>query len=136
MPPRVQCETIEDAIAFSANNPGRHFVMTVKTLDQIEAAEAAGGFEGGMSGASGEGGFSAEGSSGETTSSADPTEALDLDGAMIIQNVGALEDGAIDAVLGLRDLVMGILGDAAGPVILVPKRELDKLLNGGSTDDA
>ena len=135
MPLRVQCETIEDAIEFSASNPGRHFVMTVETLDQIEAAEAAGGFEGGMSGASGEGGFSAEGS-GETASVGEPSEVIDLDGAMIIQNVSALEDGAVDAVLGLRDLVMGIMGEAAGPVILVPKRELEKLLHGGSADEA
>jgi hypothetical protein len=137
MPPRtVRCETIENAKMFSLQNPGRCFVMTPETLEQIEAAEAAGGFEGGMSGVSGEGGFSAEGSSGENSSSDGSPQAIDLDGALIIQNVGALRDGAIDAVLGLRDVVMGILGEAAGPVILVPKREIDKFLHGGSTDDA
>ena len=136
MPPTVQFETIQEAKDFSLQNPGRHFVMTAETLDQIEAAEAAGGFEGGMSGASGEGGFSAEGSSGDNASSGDSPEAIDLDGALIIQNVGALKDGAIDAVLGLRDLVLGIMGEAAGPVILVPKQEIDRFLHGGSTDEA
>ncbi|MEO7688658.1 MAG: hypothetical protein ABIS51_05180 [Sphingomonas sp.] len=136
MPPTVQCETIEEAMDFSLRNPGRHFVMSQEILDQIEAAEAAGGFEGGMSGASGEGGFSAEGSSGENASSGDTVEGLDLDGAFIIQNVGALKEGAVDAVLGLRDLVLGIMGEAAGPVILVPKREMERFLHGGSDDEA
>jgi hypothetical protein len=136
MPPTVQCETIEEAMDFSLRNPGRHFVMSQEILDQIEAAEAAGGFEGGMSGASGEGGFSAEGSSGENASSGDTVEGLDLDGAFIIQNVGALKEGAVDAVLGLRDLVLGIRGEAAGPVILVPKREMERFLHGGSDDEA
>lgn len=136
MPPTVQFETIEEAMDFSLQNPGRHFVMSPEILDQIQAAEAAGGFEGGMSGASGEGGFSAEGVSGDNASSGDPLEGLDLDGAFIIQNVGALKEGAVDAVLGFRDLVMGILGEAAGPVILVPKREMDKFLHGGSDDEA
>jgi hypothetical protein len=136
MPPTVKFETIEEAMDFSLRNPGRHFVMSPEILDQIEAAEAAGGFEGGMSGASGEGGFSAEGSGGDNASSGDPLEGLDLDGAFILQNVGALKEGVVDAVLGLRDLVLGISGEAVGPVILVPKRELEKLLHGGSTDDA
>jgi hypothetical protein len=136
MPPRIQCETIEEAIDFSAQNPGRHFVMAPETLDQIEAAEAAGGFEGGMSGVSGEGGFSAEGSDGDNASSGDAAADIDLDGALILQNVGALEDGLLDAVLGIRDLINGLAGEAAGPVLLVPKRELERLLHGGSGDDA
>jgi hypothetical protein len=123
MPPFVEVQTVDDAIDFSLQNPGRHFVMTSETLAQMEVAEAAGG-------------FSAHGSGGaDSSSEGDPAE-LDLDGALIIQDVWALTDGTIDAVLGIRDLIRGLSDEAEGPVILIPKREMDKFLYGGSDDDA
>ena len=108
--------------------------MAPETLAQIEAAEAAGGFEGGMSGASGEGGFSAEGSTGENSSFDSSSPHPDL--REVSRQAQVIVDGIFDAVLGIRDLVLGILGHAAGPVILVPKREMERLLNGGSGDEA
>jgi hypothetical protein len=75
----IEFGTIEEARQF-----GPFLVSSRETLEQIEAAEAAGGFEGGQSGASGQGGFSAPGSGAlDSSSSSDPApiEFLDMEGA-------------------------------------------------------
>jgi hypothetical protein len=96
---------------------------------------AQGGFEGGMSGAFGEGGLSAPGSGGLDSSSASdsvPLELLDMHGSV---PVGAFFEEAIEKILDIKDVWEAFRGQAVGPVILVPKRELDRFL-GKTTDDA
>jgi hypothetical protein len=73
--------TIEEAMAIPNDGQGWFLVLSEETLNQIRSAEEAGGFEGGMSGASGQGGFSAPGSTGRPSSSDSelPAELLDLE---------------------------------------------------------
>ncbi|MDB5395673.1 MAG: hypothetical protein JWM91_3179 [Rhodospirillales bacterium] len=133
----IELGSIEEAKAYAVQHGGRYYVLAPETLAQIEAAEAAGGYEGGMSGVSGEGGYSAEGSGAPSSSSAsDPAPGAYLDPDEYYWKAGVLIEGAIETVLGLRDLIDGMRGDPVGPVILVPKRELDKLLHAGGGDDA
>jgi len=130
----IQANTVEDAKRVAAEGTGPFLVLSQETLDQIEAAEAAGGFEGGMSGASGEGGFSAPGSGGPDSRSASdpvPTELLDMDGT---GPVGALLEGVAEKILDIRDTWEAIHGHVLGPIILVPKRELDRFLGMTSTE--
>jgi hypothetical protein len=130
----IEVNTVDEAKQVAAGRTGPFLVLSQETLDQIRAAEAAGGFEGGMSGASGEGGFSAPGSGGPDSSSASdpvPTELLDMDGAV---PVGAFFEGAAEKILDIRDVWEAIHGHALGPIILVPKRELDRFLGNTSTD--
>ena len=49
---------IDEARGFASTSDGPVLVLAPETLQQIEDAEAADGFEGGMSGADGEGGYS------------------------------------------------------------------------------
>lgn len=130
----VELGTVEEARQFAQGN-GPCLVLSRETFDQIEAAEAAGGFEGGLSAASGEGGFSAPGSGGSDSSSASdpvPVELLDMRGSV---RVGAFFEEAIEKILDIKDVWEAFRGHAVGPVILVPKRELDRFL-GKTTDDA
>ena len=132
----MQAASVTEAKEYALQHGGRYYVLAPETLAQVEAAEAAGGFEGGMSGASGNGGFSAQGSAGASSSSAsetDPGSYLDPDEHY--WKAGALLEGMIETVLSLKDLFEGLKGDPVGPVILVPKGEIDKWLH-GSADDA
>jgi hypothetical protein len=135
---KINFNSADDARTYSAEQGGRFYVMAPETLAQIEAAEAAGGFEGGMSGASGQGGYSAQGVAQNSSSAADaPTDAQSAwDPAKeYYWKAGALVDGVIDFGLGIRDFVEFLEQGAIGPVILIPAPELDKLLH-GSTDEA
>lgn len=121
--------TVEEAKQFAAQGNGPCLVLSRETLDQIEAAEAAGGFEGGLSGASGEGGFSAPGSGGSNSSSSSdhvPIELLDMHGAV---PVGAFFEGLGETILDIKDIWDAFRGELLGPIILVPKHELDQWLN-------
>jgi hypothetical protein len=132
----VELGSIEEARSYSTEHGGRFYVLAPETLAQIEAAEAAGGYEGGMSGVSGEGGYSTEGSGAQNSSSAsDPGPGFDLSPDEYWK-AGALFEGAIDTLLGLGDLIKAFKGEPIGPVLLVPKVELDKLLHGASDHDA
>ena len=57
--PAASCSTAEEARDYlQANGSGGPIlVLASDVLEQIQAAEAAGGYEGGMSGADGEGGY-------------------------------------------------------------------------------
>ena len=44
-------------------------------------------------------------------------------------------DGLIERVLELRDIVEAFRGDPVGPIILVPTKELKKLLEGEAGTD-
>jgi hypothetical protein len=93
----IAVNSVDEAKQVASQGTGPFLVLSQETLDQIEAAEAAGGFEGGMSGASGQGGFSAPGSGDPNSSSSSdpvPTELLDLDGAV---PVGAFFEGVVQS---------------------------------------
>jgi hypothetical protein len=104
-------------------------------LDQIQNAEAAGGFEGGMSGAAGEGGYSAPGSEGPTASSASeaaPVEFLDEYGG---KPISVWLEEAVEKLMDAKEVWKAFHGEPLGPVLLVPKKELDRWL-GLPTDGA
>ncbi|NTV09568.1 MAG: hypothetical protein HGA47_02225 [Zoogloea sp.] len=132
----ITFNSADDARTYSAEQGGHFYVLAPETLAQIEAAEAAGGFEGGMSGASGQGGFSAQGDAPNSSSAADaPTNAQSAwDPAEYDRKLAALVDGVIDFGLGIKDFVEALEKGSTGPVILIPMPELDKLLH-GSTDE-
>ena len=133
MPGSVELASFEEAKDYAAENGGKYYVLAPETLaqiEQVEAAEAAGGYEGGMSCASGDGGYSAEGSGGANASSANETVEPDF----YFWRAGAFFDGAIEMALTFRDLLLGLRGHPGAPILLVPKRELDNWLNGPSPD--
>jgi hypothetical protein len=124
----IEFNTAEEARQFATQGSGPYLVLSRETLDQIEAAEAAGGFEGGMSGASGEGGYSDSGTEAADSSSASDSariEFFDMDGAV---RAGAFLEGVTEKILELRDVWEAFHGNPLGPVILVPKEELDRWL--------
>jgi len=126
----IQAASAEDAREI-AGVRGRCLVMAPETLLQLEAAEARGAFEGGMTGNSDGAPFSIEGHAGEPASSAsDPPEPFDLDGSMIFSI-----DGLIERALDGRDLLEAIRGNPLGPVILVPMKELKRLATGVPADN-
>jgi hypothetical protein len=120
--------TIEEAKAIPSDGQGWFLVLSQETLDQIRSAEEAGGFEGGMSGASGRGGFSAPGSTGRVSSSSSelPAELLDLEGSV---SVGAFVAWGYETIVaGIHDIWEAFHGNPSGPIIVVPKRELERFL--------
>jgi hypothetical protein len=130
----IGVDDIDEAKQIAHKGAGPFLVLSQETLDQIKAAEDAGGFEGGMSGASGQGGFSAPGSDGPDSSSASdpvPPQLLQMDGAV---PVGAFFEGISEKVLDIRDVWEALHGLPLGPIILVPKKELDRFLGNTSTD--
>ena len=99
------------------------------------SVEDAGGFEGGQSsGVSG--GVSQEGDPGPDESSGNeraPVEVLDMEGAV---RVGVFFEGVTETVMSLRDVVEAIKGAAVGPVLLVPTKELKRLIGEDVSDGA
>ena len=127
--------TMEEAQQFAAEGSGPFLVLSPETLDQIKRAEAAGGFEGGMSGASGGGGFSAPGSGGADSSSASdpaPIEPLDTEGEVL---VGAWIEEKTEKVLTVHDVLEALEGGFVN-IILVPKNEIDRWLGRNSGETA
>lgn len=117
--------TAEEARSVAESTSGPVLVLAQETLEQIRAAEEAGGFEGGMSGG-GEGGSSAPGEAGPNSSSSTDVAPLpDLDGAV---GVAAFFENGAEKALDLKDLLEAIGGTPVGPVILVPISELRRLL--------
>lgn len=135
----ISFSTLDEARAYAADNGLKYLVLSPETLAQIESAEAAGGFEGGMSGASGSGGYSTSGTFADhSDASESPVPELDLDGAV---RVGAFFDWGVETILSLKDAFEAFEGLSHpgiikyGPILLVPKKELDRWLF-GSSDDA
>ena len=129
----LEADTVEGVRALAAGR-GRCLVLAPETLQQIQDAEAAGAFEGGMTGNANGAPFSTEGTAGGTSSSASDAppsaEPFDLAGAQVISI-----DGLVERALELRDVIEAFRGGMVGPIILVPTRELKKLLNGGAGAD-
>lgn len=131
----ILMETMAEAQAAAQSQNRPFLVLCRETLDQIEAAEEAGGFEGGMSGASGDGGFSAPGTAPNSSSGTEPVpvELLDMHGSV---PVGAFFEELVEKAMDIKDVWEQFRGGAPGPVILVPKRELDRWLGLAPPDDA
>jgi hypothetical protein len=126
----LEAATFEDA-RMLAIGQGRCLVLALETLRQIEEAEAAGAFEGGMTGNADGAPFSIEGQSGEPSNAAsDPPEPFDMDGALVISI-----EGLAEKALDFRDIIEAFKGVPLGPVILVPTKELKKWASGGAGDD-
>lgn len=127
----LEANSVDEARSLASEQGVPCLVLSEEILQQIESAEAEGGFVGGLSGASGDGGYSAEGVAGPNSSTAlepAPVELLDMDGAV---PAGALFEEAVEKILDLKDIWEAFHGDPLGPVILVPKRELDRWLGRG-----
>jgi hypothetical protein len=129
----IEADTVKDARAIAAGR-GPCIVLAPETLQQIEDAEAAGAFDGGLTGNADGAPFSSEGQSGESSNSASDSppspEPLDLGGAVVFSM-----DGLIERVLELRDIVEAFRGEPVGPIILVPIKELKKMLEGEAGTD-
>ena len=128
----IDCGTVDEARQIAAGRSGRILVLSREVFAQIQAAEDAGGFEGGMSGNAGGAGYSAPGGGGVDHSDGGvPGELLDMTGAA---RVGAFLDGVVETALDIRDVWEAFRGHVVGPVILVPKREMDRWLGQNGPD--
>jgi hypothetical protein len=138
--PTVQCSTAQEAQDFIEANAsgGPVLVLAPEVLEQIQAAEAQGGFEGGMSGASGEGGFSAEGNAGPNASSGTepPPLDIDLDGAVTSDEIARVVDGAVHLASGVAEAAHWVAERGLGPIVIVPMEELKKLAGISPPDGA
>lgn len=135
-----EVDTIEDARTLAVGR-GRCLLMAPETMHQIEDAEAAGAFEGGMTGNADGAPYSTDGSSPNPSSSAsDPAptpEPFDLDGALVISIDGAIEkaEGLVEKIFEAHDVFEAFHRGVVGPIFLVPTRELKKWLDGGAGTD-
>lgn len=115
MPDPLSFDTAEEAKQYATENGGTYLVLAPEVLAQIRAAEEAGGFEGGMSGAAGEGGFSTAGKAPDTDTAGNVLDGFVLD----VSGEEVIERG-----LDLKDLWEAFTGEPLGPVLLVPVKEL------------
>lgn len=125
----IEATSIEEARDY-ASRGGRYLVLDPDTLQQIENAEAAGGFEGGQIGNADGAPYSVVGETGDTFSSQNdsaPSEDLDLEGAWRLKKAMTIDD-AVEHVMDLKDVIETWVGQATGPIILVPKKELNRWL--------
>ncbi|MFQ6329135.1 hypothetical protein ACLMAL_23775 [Nocardia sp. CWNU-33] len=131
----VSVETAEAAQAFiQSHGSGPVMVLSPETLEHIQQAEDAGGFEGGQSGGV-DGGYSAEGDGGPEMNLATdppPVDYLDMDGAI----TGAWFENQAERALTLRDIIEALKGEPLGLMILVPTKELQRLIGLTPPDEA
>ena len=125
----IEVATIEEARSI-ASTGGRYLVVDPETMQQVEEAEASGGYEGGKTGNADGSPYSASGTGDVTSSSegdSEPVDEIDLDGAWVLRKSMTIDDG-IEHAMDLSNIIETWLGKMTGPVILVPKRELDRWL--------
>lgn len=130
MPQTIEMSSIEEARAYVAAN-GPALVLSPEALDALRDAEAAGG---GMTGVSDGAPYSAEGvdrSADQSTSDGTP-----VDFAYSEHLFGYSFDDLAETFLDAKDLWEAVTGDVLGPVLLVPSRELHRLLGDAPPDDA
>lgn len=116
-----------------AASGGVYLVVDAGILQQIEAAEAQGGYEGGMTGNADGAPYTAEGHIGEPRCADTDPPALDisdLEGVMVI----SLE-GVAERVLDLKDVLEALAGKMVGPMIIIPTEELQRWLGGAPGRD-
>lgn len=127
--PAASCTTAEEARDYlQANGSGGPIlVLAPDVLEQIQAAEAAGGFEGGMSG---EDGTSREGNPGPSSSEASELPPLDFDieGAWTGEGIIRFADGLIEVAHTVGEAARWIAERGVTPILIVPREELKKLI--------
>ena len=113
---------------------GKFLVLDQDTLQQIEDAEAQGGFEGGFTGESDGAPFSGVGSGGSVSSEASESGPDDGLGFDVAWRAIGIEDAA-EFMLDAKDIVETWFGHLTGPVLLVPREELQRWLGLESPTD-
>lgn len=130
-------DTAEEARTFLQTNGsgGPVLVLAPDVLQQIQDAEAAGGFEGGMTGKEG---TSVEGDPGPNSSSANepPPLDIDLDGAVTSDGIARFVDGALTVAHTVAEAAHWIAERGITPILIVPTGELKKLVFGPTLDEA
>lgn len=126
--PAASCSTVEEARDFlQANGSGGPIlVLAPDVLEQIQTAEAAGGFQGGMSGGAG---TSEEGNPGPSSSGADELPPLDFDieGAWSGEGILRFAEGVIEVAHTVGEAAHWIAERGVTPILIVPREELKKL---------
>jgi hypothetical protein len=132
--PIAQCATAQEALDFIRDNAsgGPILVLAPDVLEQIQAAEAQGGFEGGMSGDSG---VSAEGDAGPNASF-DTDPGLDLEGAVTSEAIAHVVEGIFHMASSVAEAAHWVAERGVGPVVIVPIEELKKLAGLATPDGA
>lgn len=135
--PMATFETADEALEYmQANESGTPFlVLAPEVMDQIRAAEEAGGFEGGMS-AGDDGGYSAVGDSGPASSDGSELPHLDFDieGAWTSGGIIHFFQGVGEVAAGVVEAAHWIAERGITPIIVIPIEELRKLA--GVPDEA
>lgn len=138
--PTLVCSTAQEARDYvEANGSGGPvLVLAPEVLEQIQAAEAAGGYEGGMSGADGQGGYSAEGNAGPNASDGSelPPLDIDLEGAWTSGGILHFIEGVGHVAASAGEAAHWIAERGLGPIVIVPLEELKKLVGTGTPDGA
>ncbi|WP_031069906.1 hypothetical protein [Streptomyces sp. NRRL WC-3742] len=130
-------DTADEARNFFQTNgsAGPILVLAPDVLQQIQDAEAAGGFEGGMSGKDG---TSQEGNPGPNTSSANELPPLDFDisGAVSSEGILRFAEGVAEVAHTVAEAAHWIAERGITPILIVPREELKKLVLGPTPDEA
>ena len=133
----VEVSTVEEAREVAAQNGGTWYVVDADTLRQIEESEAAGGYQGGQSGSSDGAPYSLDGEGAlDSSDGSAPVEPLDLEGAWSTSQIVQIGSDLLENIMDLADVIDAAAGEALGPVLVVPTRELQRLLGTGPADDA
>ncbi|MER6956377.1 hypothetical protein [Streptomyces sp. NPDC000618] len=105
-------------------------MLAPDVLEQIQAAEAAGGHEGGMSGADGEGGFSGEGNPGPNSSDGSELPPLDIDIESLQAGEGIVRfaEGVLEVTHFVGEIAHWIAERGVTPILVIPREELKKLV--------
>ena len=136
MPRETSAFNSAEEVRDFASAGGKFLVLDRDTLQQIEDAEAQGGFEGGFTGDSGGAPFTGVGGGGPDTSEGSESSPDDGLGFDVAWRAIGIED-AVEFVLDAKDIVETWLGELTGPVLLVPREERQRWLGlQGSSDGA
>lgn len=127
----IEFPTIEEARNY-ASQGGKYLVLAPEILQQIENAEEAGGFPGGMTGNASGFPYSALGNDASSgMSDASDPEWIDLEGAWVLPTI----DDTVETLMSIRDVVTTWMGEITGPILLVPRKELNRWVGRPDPDD-
>jgi hypothetical protein len=135
--PAASFSTADEAREYlQANGSGGPIlVLAPDVLEQIQAAEAAGGYEGGMSGANGAGGYSTVGHPGPNLSDGNDQQ-LDIDIAWtnegIAEGIMRFTEGVLEVAHTVGEVAHWIIERGITPILVVPREELKKLVPDGA----
>ncbi|MDX3242481.1 hypothetical protein [Streptomyces sp. ME18-1-4] len=131
--PAASCNTAEEARDFlQANGSGGPIlILAPDVLEQIQAAEGAGGHEGGMSGADG---TSREGNPGPNTSDGSELPPLDFDieGAVTGEGIMRFVEGVIEVAHTVGEAAHWIAEGGVTPILVVPREVFKELVPDGA----